>query len=421
MKNNINVVFWNLGNLFDIQPNEISSNLEFTPNKGWNEKVRDIKIQNLTNIIKTTFDNGGPDLIGICEIENVFLAEKLIDELKKLLGRDDYQIAGTNVDGKLKPYHKGPDLRGIDTCLIYSNKIFEQIDGRGYMINFRFPTRDIFYAKLRVLKNNTKLNVLVNHWPSRRGRDDYSELMDTEYSRYMTAEHCGKIVDSILKYPKMEIEKFPNNFYSTHEGKTLLEKLEERWNINILVMGDFNDEPFDKSIMKYLYATPDKNLLRKWKRIFRLAKEDFKNRDKTYKQIYLEQPSVLFNCMWNIYPNGSLYFRKTNSFNLFDQFIISRGLLVGEQGLKMNLESINIYTKGMTLGENLPESRFEQDDTYDERLIPFEFKQRPMSFEFDRIKNDINNSSIIEGNESKTRQPSGYSDHFPITCKIDIL
>ena len=419
MKNNINVAFWNLGNLFDIQPNEISSDLEFTPNKGWNEKVRDIKIQNLTNIIKTTFDNG-PDLIGICEIENVSLAKKLIDELKKLLGRDDYQIAGTNVDGKLKPYHKGPDLRGIDTCLIYSNKIFEQIDGRGYMVNFRFPTRDIFYAKLRVLKNNTKLNVLVNHWPSRRGRDDYSELMDTEYSRYMTAEHCGKIVDSILKYPKTEIEKFPNNFYSTHEGKTVLEKLEERWNINILVMGDFNDEPFDKSIMKYLYATPDKNLLRKWKRIFRLAKEDFKSRDKTYKQIYLEQPSVLFNCMWNLYPNGSLYFRKTNSFNLFDQFIISRGLLVGEQGLKMNLNSINIYTQGMTLGENLSESRFEQEDTYDERLIPFEFKQRPMAFEFDRIKNDINNSTIQE-NETKLRQPSGYSDHFPITCKIDIL
>ena len=419
MKNNINVAFWNLGNLFDIQPNEISSDLEFTPNKGWNEKVRDIKIQNLTNIIKTTFGNG-PDLIGICEIENVSLAKKLIDELKKLLGRDDYQIAGTNVDGKLKPYHKGPDLRGIDTCLIYSNKIFEQIDGRGYMVNFRFPTRDIFYAKLRVLKNNTKLNVLVNHWPSRRGRDDYSELMDTEYSRYMTAEHCGKIVDSILKYPKTEIEKFPNNFYSTHEGRTVLEKLEERWNINILVMGDFNDEPFDKSIMKYLYATPDKNLLRKWKRIFRLAKEDFKSRDKTYKQIYLEQPSVLFNCMWNLYPNGSLYFRKTNSFNLFDQFIISRGLLVGEQGLKMNLNSINICTQGMTLGENLSESRFEQEDTYDERLIPFEFKQRPMAFEFDRIKNDINNSNIQE-NETKLRQPSGYSDHFPITCKIDIL
>ena len=298
--------------------------------------------------------------------------------------------------------------------------MFEQLDGHGYMINFRFPTRDIFYAKLRVLKNNAKLNVLVNHWPSRRGRDDFSELMDTEYTRYMAAEHCGRIVDSILKYPKMEIEKFPNNVDSIQEGKTVLEKLEERWNINILVMGDFNDEPFDKSIMKYLYATPDKNLLRKWSRIFRLAKEDFKNRDKTYKQIYLEQPSVLFNCMWNLYPNGSLYFRKTNSFNLFDQFMISRGLLCGKHGLKMNITSVNINTRGMTLGENLSESKFEQENKYDERLIPLEFKQRPMSFEFDRTKNDINNNSIY-GNENKPRQPTGYSDHFPITCTIDIL
>jgi hypothetical protein len=74
----------------------------------------------------------------------------------------------------------------------------------------------------------------------------------------------------------------------------------------------------------------------------------------------------------------------------------------------------------MTLGENLTESRFEQEDTYDERLIPFEFKQRPMSFEFDRIKNDVNDSTI-QKNETKSRHPAGYSDHFPITCKIDIL
>jgi hypothetical protein len=86
----------------------------------------------------------------------------------------------------------------------------------------------------------------------------------------------------------------------------------------------------------------------------------------------------------------------------------------------MNLNSININTQGMTLGENLSESKFEQEDNYDERLIPLEFKDRPMSFEFDRTKNEINNSSIyLNGN--KSRQPSGYSDHFPITCTIDIL
>ena len=80
----------------------------------------------------------------------------------------------------------------------------------------------------------------------------------------------------------------------------------------------------------------------------------------------------------------------------FRKFIISRGLLVGEQGLKMNLNSINIYTQGMTLGENLSESKFEQENNYDERLIPLEFKRRPMSFEFDRTKNDNNNNYILK-------------------------
>lgn len=64
--------------------------------------------------------------------------------------------------------------------------------------------------------------------------------------------------------------------------------------------------------------------------------------------------------MWNIYPDGTFYFRKTNSFNLFDQFIISRGLLFGEQGLKIDCESVQISKKYMTLGENLPESKFEK-------------------------------------------------------------
>jgi endonuclease/exonuclease/phosphatase family metal-dependent hydrolase len=34
-------------------------------------------------------------------------------------------------------------------------------------------------------------------------------------------------------------------------------KLNERWNKNVLVMGDFNDQPFDKSIMDHPHATPN--------------------------------------------------------------------------------------------------------------------------------------------------------------------
>ena len=46
-------------------------------------------------------------MLGICEVENESVAQKLIEKT----GRNDYQIA---------QYNDGPDIRGIDTCLIYS-------------------------------------------------------------------------------------------------------------------------------------------------------------------------------------------------------------------------------------------------------------------------------------------------------------
>ena len=63
-----------------------------------------------------------------------------------------------------------PDIREIDTCLIYSNSIFEFIKSKSYNMDLRYPTRDIFYVKLKVLSNNSNLHVFVNHWPSRRGK-----------------------------------------------------------------------------------------------------------------------------------------------------------------------------------------------------------------------------------------------------------
>lgn len=60
-------------------------------------------------------DRQGPDLLGICEVENQQIAQKLLEKV----GRDDYQIA---------QYNDGPDIRGIDTSLIYSTKIFRFIN-----------------------------------------------------------------------------------------------------------------------------------------------------------------------------------------------------------------------------------------------------------------------------------------------------
>jgi len=49
----IKIAFWNVGNLFDIEKNEIATDFDFTPEKGWIKEVRDIKVENLSKIIKS--------------------------------------------------------------------------------------------------------------------------------------------------------------------------------------------------------------------------------------------------------------------------------------------------------------------------------------------------------------------------------
>jgi hypothetical protein len=130
----IKIAFWNLENLFDLNSSETALIHEFTPDRGWTEEVLNMKIENLAQVIRALHDGQGPDLLGICEVENEPVAQKLIDKI----GRTDYQIA---------QYNDGPDIRGRDTCLIYSKKIFRFIYANSHNVYLRYPTRDIFHVQ----------------------------------------------------------------------------------------------------------------------------------------------------------------------------------------------------------------------------------------------------------------------------------
>jgi hypothetical protein len=171
-------------------------------------------------------------------------------------------------------------------------------------------------------------------------------------------------------------------------------------------MGDFNDDPFDKSISKYLRAKNNKEIFIELNETLEILRNT--DRDKTDKQHYMEYTTPLYNCMWNL-PGFSYYHWRNNSTNLFDQFIISRGLLLGVQKLKMNLENITVFNDGLTIGENLSNDYFVPKDP--ERYHPAQ-RGIPMTFEYLR-----NNSRI-----PKHRIPNtGFSDHFPIHGTIEAL
>ncbi len=66
----INVAFWNLGNLFDTVDDPISNDFDFTPAEGWTPATQQTKVANLASVIDDMFDGTGPDLLGVCEVEN---------------------------------------------------------------------------------------------------------------------------------------------------------------------------------------------------------------------------------------------------------------------------------------------------------------------------------------------------------------
>ena len=384
------VAFWNLQNLFDVNSTEVATDLEFVPENGWTKEVLDKKIHNLSAPLRTMDNGNPPDLIGFCEIESEKLARDLCENIRP----DYYEVA---------KYIDGSDIRGIDTCLVFSKDIFECIQTKSFRINFRYPTRDIFLARLRLKDTHAELSVLVNHWPSRRGRRMGFDQFDTEFSRCMVAENCGRIVDDILKIPFEEMKYLPHDILSD-EG--YLSMIDARWNKNVLLMGDFNDDPFDKSVSMYLRAKDDREIHTEINQTLEILRNI--DRDKTDKQHYIEYSTPLYNCMWN-FSDYTYYHWRNNTVNLFDQFIISRGLLLGRQKLKMNLENVRVFNKGLSIGENLSEEYFVPKDP--ERFHPAQ-RGIPMTFEYSR-----NN-----GRMPKHRVPNtGFSDHFPIYATIKTL
>jgi len=178
-------------------------------------------------------------------------------------------------------------------------------------------------------------------------------------------------------------------------------------------MGDLNDNPFDRSILNYLRATPDKNRLIQWKEIFEHPNlKKWPTNKQTDKHNYLYQPSFLYNCMWNLIPDGTIFF--DGGLDLFDQFIISRGLLNGEQGLKMDLNEIKI-DESTKMSNHILAGNFEPIGQ-ENKIHPI-FKESPMSFEYIKKKANGEPEKFQVGRDPLT----GFSDHFPIQSVINIL
>ena len=212
---NARIAFYNVENLFDVYDDSLARDEEFTPEgpRHWNNNKFYKKINNTYKVIMALSESGPPVIVGLCEIENRFVLEKLV-----------YDTPLKNFNYRIIQF-ESPDRRGIDVALLYRANLFEPLFSEAVPVLFPFDTasrtRDILHVK-GVLLNTDTVHIFVNHWPSR-----YGGYLPTVPKRNYAAQVLKAKTDSIL---------------SINE------------NAAILIMGDFNDGPQDESISEILSA-----------------------------------------------------------------------------------------------------------------------------------------------------------------------
>ena len=257
------VGFYNLENLFDTIDDPIKQDEEFLPDGAnqWNTEKYVNKLHNMAYAISTIGLDYTPDgvaVLGLSELENRHVLEDLVAQ-PELIGRN-YQIV----------HYESPDRRGVDVGLIYNPKYFKVTGTKSYRTvvpnDPEFITRDQLLVS--GLFDGEMMHFIVMHWPSHYGGEKRSLP-----GRVAAANLCRHITDSLLA---------------------------DDPNAKVIMMGDFNDYPTNKSITKYLGASGDMKHLK---------------------------DGEFYNPMYELHRNGI----GTNYYNdvpgVLDQTIMTKGLL----------------------------------------------------------------------------------------------
>jgi hypothetical protein len=118
------VAWWIVENLFDRKnSSDRTEKLKRALGKsldGWTAQLRDRKINQLASVIAQMNSGQGPDLLGMCEVENKFVVDKLTDSVNRKLGNRRLRVVHDDTR----------DKRGIDIAFLYDPKwqgVFELV------------------------------------------------------------------------------------------------------------------------------------------------------------------------------------------------------------------------------------------------------------------------------------------------------
>jgi len=339
------VAFWNLENFF--APEAYAGREPWVAKamkkelSGWSEVLFKRKVAQLVSIIRQMKDATGPDLLGVCEVENQFALQALADALNVALPARQYELV--HVDA-------AQEQRGIDTAFLFdANQLTaNRSELFSHWVMRRTGTRDITQITF-VTAAGKQIVALANHWPSRSS----STGDGPEYSAGFRAT-----AGETLAYWHDRIREKKGD------------------DVAVVVLGDFNDDPYDKSITIHAQGCRDKGDVQRAKsaKFYNFAWE------------YMTQMVADRNGKKRLL-NGTLYFGSDAS--VFDQIMVSRGLLTGKSGLRVVDGSARIEAYPKAVSHRVGEG--------------------PIRF------------GLPYGDAAKNVNLDGYSDHFPVSVLIEAV
>lgn len=308
------IAFYNLENLYDTINDPNKNDEEFLPG-GLNAWNSTKYLEKLDNMSNVISQIGDEVVKG----GPVVIGLSEVENIGVL--QDLCNTANLKASGYVPVLIEGPDVRGVDVGFLYRKESFDFISASSHRLII--PGRDDFFTRDQLLMTGVLLgdtvHFIVNHWPSRRGGEKRSGPL-----REAAARLTRSIVDSITNLNP---------------------------NAKIFVLGDLNDNPTNASVYKFLKGarTPEEAAV-----------------------------TGMYNPMYNMFKKqglGTTAYR--DSWSMFDQIIVSKGLL-GDDKSTLKLLKAMIFNRNF-------------------------LKQREGNFAGYPFR------TIVGGNYM-----GGYSDHFPV-------
>lgn len=286
------IMEYNVENLFDTIPNPLRDDSDFLPNSSrqWTSERYWAKQGRLARVIAAAGGDVPVELVGLVEVENDTVLKHLTQRTSLAQLGYDYIVTD------------GPDVRGIDVALLYQPGRFRPVHREDLRVPQREgqrPTRDVLYVE-GLLPTLDTLTLFVAHFPSRRG----GKRM-TEKQRCSAAQVVRHKVDSIQR---------------------------QRPNALIVIMGDLNDEVYDKALRQTL----------------RVVSPEM---DDVPKQMFSKAQQPLYDLppMATDLPqvDGTYYYQ--GKWERIDHIIVSASLLHPESPLKCVSKNTQILTLPLLL------------------------------------------------------------------------